>query len=164
MRKSTMRKTGSTLQKSKLGPKPQERSVGNTNQLKKSSTINRSKTKLITHAKEGSTRRIGDKAEAQMKHEVCPSISIEDTRNSGALHYDGDFLLHLSQVVGDYVRCEGKFRKTSGFTISKKHWSEIKEKSMKHGGIPAIVTQNVDGEVLITMSLKQFSHTVRRDV
>jgi hypothetical protein len=126
--------------------------------------LSRGNVTLTTHAKSGSTRELGDIAEAQMKHEIDKSLRIEDTRNSGALFYDGDFKIYLSDTAGDYLRCEGKFRNSSGFTISKKHWSDIKEKANKHGGIPALITQNKEKEVLITMSLKQLSNMVSRNV
>jgi hypothetical protein len=166
--KTTLNRTGnlkknSSLQNTTKLQKPQECPMQSTQELGYTG-LSRGKVTLMTHAKSGSTREIGDVAESQMKHEIDKSLRIEDTRNSGALFYDGDFKICLSDTSGDYLRCEGKFRNSSGFTVSKKHWNDIKEKANKHGGIPALITQNKEKEVLVTMSLKQLSHMVSRNV
>lgn len=126
--------------------------------LGKSSGLSRGDRSLTKHATVGSTRLIGDKAEAQVAHVLKQSgLDVEATRNSGALKNDGDLVINLSDVDGDYIRAECKHRGTSGFTVTKKHWEQIKQKANKHGGIPALVIHNKDGDSLVVMNLNQLT-------
>lgn len=113
---------------------------------------------LVTHARDGSTRRVGDIAEAHVAHTLEKGgIETKATRNSGAMSCDGDLCIKMSDVDGDYIRAECKHRNTEGFTINKDHWNEIKSKAIKHGGVPALITSNSNGEALITMDLTHFT-------
>jgi hypothetical protein len=107
-------------------------------------------------AKAGSTRLLGDKKEAQAQHTFeSAKIKIEETKNSGATNEDGDMLIYTTEP--DYLRAEVKFRNTDGFTINKKHWNDIKKKSLKWGGTPALITINKSDEKLITLSVEDLA-------
>lgn len=126
--------------------------------LQTSSGLSHGKVKLVKHASVGSSRRVGDKAEYQVSHVLEQAgLRVDQTRNSGALKYDGDMIIKLSNVDGDYIRAECKHRNTSGFTVAKAHWNDIKKKANSHGGLPALVVHNQDGESMIVMDLKHFS-------
>jgi hypothetical protein len=114
--------------------------------------------KLKVHAKSGSTRELGDITESRVDKVFKDyKFNIEETKNSGATHFDGDRLIHLSSVQGDYLRAEIKKRNASGFTINKEHWEMIKKKALMHGGIPTLINVNAEDEMLITMNLKDFA-------
>jgi len=116
---------------------------------------------LTTHASVGSTRLVGDTAEAQVRHVLGQAgLRVVETRNSGALYFDGDMCISMDNTDGNYIRAECKHRNTSGFTISKDHWSDIKSKSVKHGGTPALILHNKEGEMLVTMELRHFANIV----
>jgi hypothetical protein len=105
-------------------------------------------------ARTGSTRLLGDMKEAILNNLVKDKgFKLEETQNSGATNFDGDSLIHLSDVEGDYFRSEVKYRNTSGFTVKKEHWETIVKKSLIHGGVPSLVTVNKEDQVLITLKV-----------
>lgn len=129
--------------------------------LSKGATLQKGGTKPKVHAKSGSTREIGDIAEAKVnKVFEDHGFELEETRNSGALNFDGDAVIHMSDVEGDYIRAEVKKRNSTGFTVVKEHWETIKKKSLKHQGIPALINVNQKDEMLITMDLKDFAQVL----
>jgi len=114
---------------------------------------------LKKRAKSGSKRLVGDREEAQCIHVLSKaSLIIEETVNSGASNFDGDFLI---KVEPTYIRSEVKFRNTEGFTISKSHWEAIMKKTLLHGGVPALITVNKNKKQLITMELCDFAEILQ---
>ena len=118
--------------------------------------LEKGSTELKVSAKAGSTRLIGDLEEAQVIHTFeKANLLVEETQNSGATNFDGDLVVKC--IDPDYIRAEVKFRNVSGFTIQKNHWHDIKRKSLKFGGTPALITVNKDREKLITMDLNDLA-------
>ncbi len=121
-----------------------------------STKLEKKNTELKVKAKAGSTRLLGDKKEALVQHVLeCANLEIKETQNSGATNEDGDLLIYTTKP--DYLRAEVKYRNTDGFTINKKHWTDIKKKSLRWGGTPALITMNKSDEKLITMSLEDLA-------
>ena len=119
-------------------------------------------TELKVHAKSGSTRLIGDRAEALVDKVFRDhGLTVEETKNSGATNFDGDRLIHISSVEGDYLRTEIKKRRSTGFTVQKDHWEDIKRKALMHQGPPAIISVNEDDNMLITLNVKDFAQIIQ---
>jgi len=145
-----------------------ERALDTTQPLKKSQCSLSTKTSKLGRgqSKAGSTRLVGDRSEAGAKHILeGHKFLVAETRNSGATNFDGDMVVHLpnenpSDPSSTYLRTECKFKSTTGFSISKEHWTRIKEKSLMHGGIPAYIFENKDHHYFLTITLKDFSSLV----
>jgi len=151
-------KRGSLLEKKPWSVTTEKSKPGfhKTNLCSRSSTLARGRTELKVGAKAGSTRLAGDLQEAQVQHIFeTLGFDIKETANSGAKNFDGDILIFCNKP--DFIRAEVKFRNTSGFTISKNHWKEIKHKSLLNGGTPALITINNEKEQLITMNTKDLA-------
>lgn len=149
---------------STLGKKPFSRErQPKLNTKVNSNNISSKSTKLKVKAKSNSNRLTGDRAEAQVDREfkIVAEIKVEETKNSGALNFDGDRLIHLSDIAGDYIRAEVKKRKSTGFTIVKKHWEDICRKALLHGGLPALINLNEEDQMLITMELKDLTSILK---
>ena len=103
------------------------------------------------------TRGVGDRSESRILRAFKSSlISAEETKNSGATRKDGDIKAFVCKDDETYIRGEAKYRNSDGWTLTKKHWEEITEKCLVHGGIPALFTENKSQKCFITMDLKHF--------
>ena len=121
--------------------------------LNKRAELSRSSGKLNKNAAAGSTRSFGNKLEDHIKS--CAEewgFKIKSTRNSGALHGDGDLII---EHKSNQIRIEAKNSdRTKGLGVRESDWNKICDETIKHGGTPALVTRKKDGDALVTMKLK----------
>ena len=142
-RKTALAKTG-TLQRGKSTISSKQCLLTTSNQT------------LKCHAKSGSTRLIGDRAEALVQEVFEKAgIPIEQTANSGAKHYDGDMVVPIKKC-NTSLRIEVKKRNTQSFSINNDFIDLIKVKALKHGGIPSMIVVNKDNQKLIVFELEDF--------
>ena len=72
------------------------------------------------------------------------------SKGSGAVKGNGD-------VQSPSYMAECKLRSTSGYTINYDTYRKICDEARLLGKIPLLITQNVKKEILVTMSLEDFS-------
>lgn len=115
--------------------------------------LSRSSNKMNKHAVTGSTRGFGNKLEDYVIG--CSEdlgFKIKKTRNSGALHGDGDLVIdYKSNKIMIEAKNSGREK---GLGISESDWNKICDEAQKRFGTPALVTRKKDGDVLVTMRLK----------
>lgn len=113
--------------------------------------------KLTCHAKSGSARLMGDRAESLVQ-EVFEKggLLVKETANSGAKNYDGDMVVQMPYKNDITLRLEVKKRNTDSFSVNAEYLSLIKVKALTNGGIPGLVVVNKSNQKLIVFELEDF--------
>lgn len=102
-------------------------------------------------------RLMGDRAESLVQEIFEDKGFIANTTaNSGAKNYDGDMTVPIDTTGKHIIRLEVKKRNTESFSINMDYLNQIKEKSLQHGGIPALTVVNKNNRKLVILDLDDF--------